>query len=61
MESYWCCRKKSSVDLSTGMISDLELVPCQGRECVVWREGKCGHVRKVGKIDLRQSIISITI
>jgi len=54
MEAYWCCLKNSEVNLNDGTISDLFLIPCRKVECVVWRGGKCVHLRKAGKPDKPQ-------
>ncbi len=51
-ESYWCLKKNSIIDLSTGEISDIALLPCRKNECVVWRGGLCIHIRKA---EARQS------
>jgi hypothetical protein len=40
--------------LNDGTISDLDLIPCRKKECVVWRGGECTHIRKVGKPDKPQ-------
>ena len=49
METHWCSQKNSEVNLSTGIISDLVLIPCLKSECAVWREEECSHIRKVEK------------
>jgi hypothetical protein len=54
MELYWCSQKISEVNLSTGEISDLVLIPCRKAECAVWRGGECVHLRKA-KAKMNQS------
>jgi hypothetical protein len=42
------------INISTGEISDLSLIPCRKAECVVWRDRECTHIRKEGKPDKLQ-------
>ena len=54
MEYYWCCQKNSDVNLNDGSISDPVIIPCRKGECVVWRDGECTHIRKVGNQSFRE-------
>jgi hypothetical protein len=49
METYWCCKKNSIIDMMNGIKIPLALTPCYKSECEEWRDGWCIHIRKVGK------------
>ena len=48
MESYWCTKKNSIIDMMNGKKIPLALSPCRKFECDRWREGLCTHIRKAG-------------
>jgi len=49
MESYWCEKKNSIMDLMNGKEIPLVLTPCLKSECEQWRRGECIQIRKAGK------------
>jgi hypothetical protein len=50
MESYWCLKKNSLIDMMKNPEKyNPALTPCLKTECDMWRERECIHFRKVGK------------
>jgi len=49
MESYWCMKKNSIIDMMNGKETPLALSPCLKSECDMLRDGECIHIRKAGK------------
>jgi hypothetical protein len=46
MESYWCMKKNSIIDMMKVKKLDLALTPCLKSECGRWRGGECIQIRK---------------
>jgi hypothetical protein len=51
MESYWCEKKNSIMDLMNGKDIPIALTTCLKSECEQWRGGECIQIRKAGKPD----------
>jgi hypothetical protein len=49
METYWCEKKNSIMDLMNGKDIPIALTPCLKAECEQWRGGECIQIRKAGK------------
>jgi hypothetical protein len=54
MESYWCEKKNSIMDLMNGKDIPIALTLCLKSECEQWRGGECIQIRKAGKPDKPQ-------
>jgi len=54
MESYWCTKANSIIDMMNGKEIPLALSPCIKSECDQWRDGECIHIRKAGEYEKPQ-------
>jgi len=50
METYWCMKKNSIIDMIDGKKLPLALTPCLKSGCDRWDDGECIQIRKAGKI-----------
>jgi hypothetical protein len=49
METYWCEKKNSIMDLMNGKDIPIALTPCLKAGCEQWKGGECIQIRKAGK------------
>jgi hypothetical protein len=55
MESYWCEKKNSIMDLMNGKERPIALTPCLKSECEQWRGGEFIQIRKAGNPNVPRS------
>jgi hypothetical protein len=50
MESYWCLKKNSIVEMMKNPEDyNPALTPCFKSECTMWKNGECFYIRKAGR------------
>jgi len=50
MESYWCMKKNSNIELMKNPENfNPALTPCLKTECDRWDKGECINIRKAGR------------
>jgi len=47
METYWCSKENSIIDMMNGKKIPIAPTPCRKSECDIWRDGKCCAVPSV--------------
>jgi len=54
MESYWCAKKNSIMDLMNGKDIPIALTPCLKAECEQGKGGECIQIQRAGKPEKSQ-------